>query len=477
MDQGIGALTPTSFAVGLCLGILLLVLPRRSAIAPLLLAGCYMTLGQSLTVGGLHLYLIRILILFGIIRIVLRRELFEVTPSGVDIILLVWLLVSSLLYVIADGRYVQTQERLGYIYDAIGVYALVRALIRGFDDIVHVAKICAVMTIPLALFFVFEASTGRNPFSILGGVPMFTTFRDGKLRCQGPFKHPILAGTFGATSMPLFVGLWVYSKRDRVLAALAFVAATVIVMTSQSSGAFSAYILTLVGFLCWLARGQMRLLRWAIVLSLIGLAMVMNAPIWFLIDRFSELVGGDGWYRSKLIDSAVSNVNEWWLVGTGYTAHWMETGIPGNPYSADIVNEFVNQGIRGGMLALGLFIWLLKRCFAIAGEGARHERHTPSHRFLAWTLGCAVLSHVASFFSVTYYDQIIIFWYMLIAMLAAIATENALPGVADRLTVPPVDLRRPALAGRFSHYRGASIARSHVPSGSRGPDAVDRQSS
>src|SRR4051812_45009140 len=133
MDQGADALTPTSLIVGLCLGVLLLVLPRRSAVAPLLLSGCYMTLGQSLTIAGLHLYLIRILILFGMARIILRREFVEVNASPVDKILVIWLLVSSLLYVIVDGRYVQTQERLGYMYDAIGVYALVRVLIRDFD--------------------------------------------------------------------------------------------------------------------------------------------------------------------------------------------------------------------------------------------------------------------------------------------------------------------------------------------------------
>jgi hypothetical protein len=471
MDQATDALTPASLAVGLFLGILLLVLPRRSAVAPLLLAGCYMTLGQSLTIGGLHLYLIRILILFGMARIVLRREFVDAKPSPVDKILVTWLLVSSLLYVIVDGRYVQMQERLGYIYDAAGVYALVRALIRDFDDVVHVARISALIIIPLAAFFAFEASTGRNPFAVLGGVPAYTTLREGKLRCQGPFKHPILAGTFGATSMPLFVGLWVCSKRDRAVASIAFAAATVIVMTSRSSGAFSAYFLSLIGFLCWSCRAHMRLLRWGIVLTLIGLAMVMNAPIWFLIDRFSELVGGDGWYRSKLIDSAVNHFGEWWLIGTGFTAHWMETGIPGNPYSADIVNEFVNQGIRGGMLALGLFIWLLTKCFSIAGEGARHERHEPRHRFVAWTLGCAVLSHVASFFSVTYYDQIIIFWYMLIAMLAAIAGENAAPVMAPS-AARPVQVSGPAVVGRFAHYRGTVSRR--VAGVSRGTTAADR---
>ncbi len=43
---------------------------------------------------------------------------------------------------------------------------------------------------------------------------------------------------------------------------------------------------------------------------------------------------------------------------------------------------------------------------------------------MIWSVGCALLGHVTSFFSVTYFDQIIIFWYMVIAMTAALVQAN-----------------------------------------------------
>src|SRR5262249_35356859 len=157
----------------------------------------------------------------------------------IDKVLIVWLLVSSFLYVLVDGTYVPLTERLGYAYTAAGMYVLVRSFVRTFDDIVFAMKLCAVLIVPLSVLFVLERVTGRNPFAVLGGVPLLSEIRDGKVRCQGPFKHSILAGTFATTAMPLFVGLWVYSKGNCLLATAAMVAAMAMVITSASSGPLS----------------------------------------------------------------------------------------------------------------------------------------------------------------------------------------------------------------------------------------------
>jgi hypothetical protein len=440
----------------MCLGFLILVLPRRYALAPILMAGCYMTLGQALVIGGLHLYLIRILILFGITRVIVRNELFAIKPNEIDKVWLAWLLVTSFLYVLVDGTHVPWSERLGYVYDTVGIYALVRASIRDFDDIVLTVKIFAVIIIPLAVLFSVEAATDHNPFAALGGVPLLSEIRHGKVRCQGPFKHAILAGTFGATALPLFVGLWVHSKQSRGLATAAIVAATVIVMKSGSSGAFTAFFLSLAGLACWTLKSHMRFIRWGIVVAILALAAAMKAPVWYLMDRVSELVGGDGWYRSALVDAAIHHFNEWWLVGTGDTSHWMVTGIANNvnPYSADIVNEFVNQGIRGGLVALLLFIWLLVKCFKMAGVASRSEDQSRVNQFMIWSMGCTVLSHVASFFSVTYFDQITIFWYLIIAMIAALVRGKSEVDVPASVTA--AEGANLARNPRFSRFHSPS---------------------
>jgi hypothetical protein len=382
-----------------------------------------MTLGQTLIVGGLHFYLIRILILFGLIRIVVKGELFSIQLTSIDKVLIAWLMASSFLYVFFGGANVEITARLGMVYNTLGIYFLIRSLIRDFDDVVLAVKMLGIIIIPLAALFAVEYSTGKNPFYILfGGVSEITAIREGRLRCQGPFRHPILAGTFAATSMPLFMGLWLYSNRGRLLASGAILAATFIVLASSSSGPLLAYFISIVGLICWKFRSNMRIIRWGLAILLIALHLFMKAPIWFLVSRLGDLFGGGGWYRSALIDAAIRHFDEWWLVGTAYTAHWMPTGLSIDPNMADITNNFIAQGVNGGLLALILFIWLIVKCFTIVGQAVHNEiRYPVQDRFMIWCMGCTVLTHVASFFSVSYFDQITIFWYLIVAIIAALA--------------------------------------------------------
>ena len=387
-----------------------------------MVAGCYMTLGQALVIGGLHFHLARVLILSGLVRVLFRKELSGVTLNAIDGVLIAWLMVSSFLFVLVDGTNVPVSGRLGDAYTALGLYILVRASVRTLDDILSVLTACAVIIVPLAVLFVAENVTGRNPFAAFGGVPLLSEIRNGRVRCQGPFLHSILAGTFGATAMPPFVGLWLYSKGKRVLPALAILSATIIVLTSGSSGPVSAFAVGTIGLLCWPCRRFTRWIRWGLAWAVLGLAVVMKQPVWFLIARLSDLTGGGGRYRSALIDSAFRHLDEWWLVGTGYTAHWMATGVTADPNSADIVNQFVAQGVRGGLLALVLFVWLLVKCFQSVGMAVRSADSSLQKGFLIWSIGCALLGHIASFFSVSYFDQITIFWYLHIGMAAALAS-------------------------------------------------------
>jgi len=432
MQENIGSISSAGLLLTLCLGVLLVVLPRRYALVPLLLAGCYMTLGQSLIIGGLHFHVTRVLIAFGLVRWLVRRETGAATFKAIDGIFIAGVLTSSFLYILFSGEIELLNERLGGAYNAIGIYAIVRGVVRDFDDILHTVKILAILMIPLAVLFAVEYTTGMNPFSVFGGVPEYTQIREGKLRCQGPFGHPILAGTFGATAVPLFVGLWGYDKRHRWIVAGALLGATFLVVASSSSGPMLAYLGELIGLACWRIRSHMRSVRWGIAISLVVLHVIMKAPVWFLISRVSDLIGGSGWYRSALIDAFINHVDEWWLIGTSYTVHWMPTGVTVNSKMADIVNEYVQQGVKGGLLALVLLVWLITECFKTTGLAVRNTaRFSEPNRFLIWSLGCGVLGHVVSFFSVAYFDQVSMFWFLDIGLIAAIVNSRKLPCQRD----------------------------------------------
>lgn len=427
MPQDVSSITASSLVITLCLGLLLLMLPKRYVLVPMFIGGSYLPLGQALVISGAHFHLIRILIAFGLVRLLIKREIFDIKLNAIDKVFISWFIVRTFLYVLVSGDTEPFLERLGALYNAVGIYFLVRAVIQSFDDIILNVKMLGITIIPLAVPFLVEYTTGKNPFFVLGGVPEFTQVREGKLRCQGSFAHPILAGTFGATAMPLFVGLWRYSDSNRLIAIVAIGVATLILILSSSSGPLIAYLVSVIGLGCWMFKTRIRTIRWGIAILLLTLHAVMKAPVWFVINRLGEVIGGGGYYRSALIDAFISHFDEWWLIGTTYTAHWMPTGITSNPKMADIVNNYAVQGVAGGLLCLILFVWLLVQCFKVTGKAIRDEaKFSVSERFMIWALGCTVLGHVASFFSVAYFDQINVFLYLTIGMVAALVQDRTM---------------------------------------------------
>lgn len=394
-------------------------LPRRFAIFPILMGVCYVTLGQIFIIAGLHFTIFRILILFGWVRLIIRREFQSLKLNNIDKALILWAILTVIMGIFLEGTWDGFINRLGLAYNAVGCYYLFRFILRDPDDILILVKAIVIIIIPLAISVLIEKTTGRNIFSIFGGVPEITIIRDGKLRCQGPFRHPILLGTFAATLIPLFVSLWFKNGIGKIFSILGNISALIITFASASSGPIMTFSYCVIGFLVWPFRRNMRAVRWAILLMLISLHLIMKAPVWFLMSHLGESIGGGGYHRAEIIDQAIRHVNEWWLVGTTYTAHWMPYVLPNNPNMVDITNQYVLEGVEGGFLRMGAFIIIIIMCFRELGKSHLILEDQPiALRMFSWSLGVALFSHAVSFMSVAYFDQIIVFWYLLLAIIS-----------------------------------------------------------
>ncbi len=397
---------------------LVLILPRRYAVIPIIATACYMTLGQVIMIGSLHFYFIRILVIIGLIRIIARKEIKLINFSSIDKIFILWVVSNSLAYVILRQDSAAIANRLGFALDAIGSYLLFRVCIRNIDDMRHLINSIGIIIVPLAIAMLFESLSGRNFYSMFGGVPEISMVRDGHIRCQGPFLHPILAGTFGATILTLFLGQW-FSDKKKYIALIGIIAATTITITSASGGPASVYLFGILALCMWFVRKHMRIIRWGILLTIIGLHMVMKAPVWYLIARVGSVTGGSAFHRAEIIEQAVNHFNEWWLLGTSYTAHWMPYTITIYPDQCDITNMFIVEGVQGGLLTMLLFIGIIVFCFRRIGCSLQPLDKNPfTHNFFLWSIGATLFAHIVAFFSVSYYDQSIFFYYMLIAMIA-----------------------------------------------------------
>jgi hypothetical protein len=413
MDLQDTVLSPLGLAFILAMATLLVALPRRFALLPIILTTCYMTFGQQIVVGDLHFRLLRILALVGCVRIIFRGEVRSCRWLRLDTLVTLWAIANIITYALLWQTTDALVNRLGLVYDALGLYFIFRCFVRDTEDIKRTCRLFAVALLPLAVCMVIEKLTGRNPFFIFGGVPQLTGIRDGVLRCQGPFGHPILAGTFGAVWLPLSVGLWWQGGRDRGLAALAILSSTVITFLAGSSGPVGAYLAGIAGLACWPIRNYMRRVRWGIVVALVALQIVMKSPVWFIFARFSFFSGSTGWHRANLIDQTISHFFDWWLVGVKETYSW---GV----WGGDITNQFILEGVRGGLITMILFTAIVVLCFSRVGRMLRASRlESKSYRLFLWALGATVFSHVVSFLNVSYFDQNIVNWYLLLAAISA----------------------------------------------------------
>ncbi|MFZ0300333.1 MAG: hypothetical protein WAM13_18430 [Candidatus Sulfotelmatobacter sp.] len=416
--------------------LLMLVLPRRYALVPVIILTCYMTMGERLMIGGANFSMIRILTFVGWIRIIIRGEIRSLCLNGIDKAMVCWTFSGMVFYTVLWQTSQAFVNRLGHSYDVIGLYFLFRFLVHGIDDIRRIFRIVAILIVPLAVSMLVEKMTGRNSFSVFGGVMEFTRIRDGSLRCQGPFAHPILAGTFGATLLPWFVGLWYQAKRNRVIAGLAIASALIITVTSASSGPALVALAGIVGLLAWHWRRRLRTIRWTIALGLITLHLVMKSPVWYLLARVDVFGGSTGFHRAWLIDTAVKHFSEWWLLGIKDSGVW-------DPMLADVTNQYLAEGFRGGLITMLLFILIIVLCFRAVGcFVTRTTGSEPfSTRFTIWALGASLFGHVLGYLSISYFDQNAVMWYLLLAMIStatgvSFAKRQATPAIEPQVWAP-----------------------------------------
>jgi hypothetical protein len=432
---------PGIFVVIILMGIASIFLPRKYALFPLFLVAAYVTLGQYVVIAGANFTMLRILVVFAFARALIRSDYGSFSPNGLDKAMIAWSVSTIVTYTLLWQEGHAFVNRMGLCFDTVGVYFACRLYILDIDDVSRIFSLCAVLVVPLAVAMLYEYFTGRNLFAVLGGVPALSEIRNGRVRCQGSFRHPILMGTFGATMLPLILSLWWQRGVSKTLVVAGAFSCCIIVACSGSSGAFMATLYGVAGLLFWFLRDNMRTVRWGIVLALVIMQLVMKSPFWYILARLSSLTGGTGWHRAYLIDQAIRYINEWWLVGTRVTAHWMPTGLLIDPTNTDITNQYLLEGVNGGLITMIIFISIIVLGFKYVGKTVRMiDSDDFPVKILVWSMGAALFAHSISFVSVSYFDQIKVFWYFLIAAIA-ISAEFTIEYSAQRIVALDIPLQ------------------------------------
>ena len=406
------------------------ILKRKFVIVPLLVAGLLIPMDQVLVIGGLHFQMIRLLILFGWTRVLLTRSSSEgVLISGgirkMDVALLLSASIAAIDTVLLWQDQASFTNQLGTLYTILGLYFLLRCLLRSSAELILALKTLAFVCGIVAVIMTLEQITGHNPYAYVwaGASSGITVMeRDGHRRAMACFAHPLLAGSFGGITLPLFFGLWWKDRRSRLIAVLGMIATTVIVWAANSSTPLLAYLGALLAICLWPVRKRMRMLRWALLITLTSLHLVMKAPVWALIARVDVTGSSSGYHRYQLVDQFIRRFGDWWLIGTKGNSDWGWD-------MWDLANQYVAVGETSGLIPFLCFLAIIVFAFKDIGR-ARAKARDRKDELLLWALGAALFANVVGFFGISYFDQTMVAWYLLLAMIPAACADANVTALA-----------------------------------------------
>jgi len=413
ITDNVGHMVPLGLVMLLLCSLILLTADRKRAMWPVLIMFLLMSQAQKVVIFSLDFNQMRIMALVGMMRVLFKGELKNFKWHKIDYLIIGYALLVALFHIARDGGSVLVYE-LGHLVDLIVPYIVFRALIQTYEDLISTIKKLAILSAVAAAFFLNEHLTGRNIFSLFGGVPEYTVIRGDRLRCQGAFVHPIIAGVCFATMLPLFVSLWWHQYKTQAMVGV--FSGLIIIYACASSTPVFAVLSSILGACFFLLREHMMAIRWSVYSMIVFLHMIMQAPVWNLIARVSATGSSDSWYRYMLIDVTIHYFSEWGLLGSSSSSYgaWYNAFGP-----VDITNQFVGVALAGGLPGLILFISTIAFAFGAVGRMWRLAKQDKSRVYLAWALGCSLFGLVMSFIGVSIWGQMIMLWSMILAMIAS----------------------------------------------------------
>ncbi len=397
-----------TIVITLLLAVLALIVPfvpRKYFIAIYVFAACFIPADQRIILMGLDFTVLRILVAVGIFRILVRGEQKQIMWNNFDKLVFAWIFCGAIIYSLQWMDAKAVINRSGVLFDVIGLYWLFRQTIRSWSDIKEMAMIYAICALVMVPLVALEWNTGRNPFAFLGRVA--TDVRLERYRCNAAFPHSIMLGLFWATLVPLFVGFAKAGLNKSLFWAGVCAVAFIVAATASSTPALVLIIVVALTAMYGL-RKYVANFAWIFLVLLIVLHLFMQAPVWHLLARINVVAGSTGWYRFYLIDQAVKHFSDWAILGIKNTGSW-GWGLE------DLTNQYILEATRGGLVTLALFLIMLFIAANRVWKMCIHEKQ-PQKRFLLWSVFVMLLGHYAAFGGVSYFGQITMLLYMVLAM-------------------------------------------------------------
>lgn len=377
----------------------ILIVQRRNLPWVILPALVFVAGGQRLVLGGVDFGVLRLIGLFAMLRFGIRAEMSKVRWTTIDVMALGFAFVPTICIVLRGDMF-KLMAALGMGFDFVSMYVIGRICLTDFVAWRRLVLGMALLSIPIAISLAIEKATARNMFAVFGGIPEITPVRDGKLRAQGAFAHPILAGAWFSAFIPLLVGIWRGRPVPTVRYAVAVgVACSIIVIFSvDSATAVSGLLAAGIGLAFFRYQSILAYWKWLLPIAFFIHVFSQNGLHGLMFARVSLVSGATGHHRYRLYDAWLDRFTEWFLIGSNGTSHW-------GWHLFDVTSEYILAAVRGGML--GLVCLIAIQCLAIKHLSAARKRMSRAESTLAFHITLAVLVQMFMFLAVSYFGQIV----------------------------------------------------------------------
>lgn len=337
-------------------------------------------------------------------------------------------------------------SRAGFVMDTWCAYLAARFIVTDKAKLISIIKCIAVAMVPLAILGIIESSTGWQPYAPLWrfspwfkGGPVVSEGRHGFARAVGPFSHAILFGGVFAMFLPL---IYYFRREKGGWGNLAYVISGVVLLGALSSMSSGPWVMVIVVIFCIIMEKHKKLIKPMFILlvfSCVSIGIASNRPFYHVIASWANPLGGAGWHRAKLIDLAIENFDEWWMVGYG-------DKDPGwGPYlgmgRTDVTNEYILNGVRYGIFGIIALCAVLAKAFRDLISTYRRLRH-PAVKSLCWAFGSLLFSVTVAWMSVSFFGQLSTLVYCSFGMIGSLCSTDFNWQIPNRISIVK---SRPAL--------------------------------
>jgi hypothetical protein len=340
----------------------------------------------------------------------------------IDVIIILLWLWTILATFVADAAFTQVSQMIGRGLDTMLMYFVARMAIQSDEDVKGLYVPLALTALAMCVAGAYEALTWHSPYHQFSGgaarITGYSEIRHGMLRAQSSTQNSIYFGMAMMVVLGLIWSLRGYVRRPfrhKIIA----LAASVAVLSSLSSGPWLA-LAAFIGISFYYMRpAWIKPSLYALAVLVVIVELVSNRHFYNLID-YLALDSKTAWYRTRLMEVAVSKWRDYWLFGVGsnWPHHWAAI-VDGRQY-IDVVNNFLIVALYGGIPAVAMYVesHIIGLRYAVH---AWHDNPTMAHRKLLFGLAAALLALDFSSFSVGLFGPVLLLSNVLLGILVSVS--------------------------------------------------------